>query len=244
MRSACKEICAALYKHEMPTQKECHICGERIGVASKTCQYCHAKQPYKQKLETRKKHLSHEWKTRQKKNSSVNKVYDASNLLLHKWEVLERYPALLLARRTSNGFTAECLCPWQMDTEEAKDAFDTIKSIYENLLNGDDKKSVSMGVDPETSASNSEETSDTQTSSLDHQDLSSNIKPDPTSDSVSSSSLITECPVHHEASSFPYKKILRERIREGHEEVLVQWHPCSGCGAEWKNTWEPKENIL
>lgn len=124
----------------MPTQKECHICGERIGVASKTCQYCHAKQPYKQKLETRKKQLSHEWKTRQKKNSSVNKVYDASNLLLHKWEVLERYPALLLARRTSNGFTAECLCPWQMDTEEAKDAFDTIKSIYENLLNGDDKK--------------------------------------------------------------------------------------------------------
>ncbi|XP_051986454.1 uncharacterized protein LOC127646682 isoform X2 [Xyrauchen texanus] len=52
-----------------------------------------------------------------------------------------------------------------------------------------------------------------------------------------------ECPMHKESTSFPYKKILRKRIREGHAEVLVQWHPCSGCGKKWKNSWEPRENF-
>ncbi|KAM7372055.1 hypothetical protein PAMP_009250 [Pampus punctatissimus] len=119
----------------MPTQKECHICKEKIGVASKTCQHCGAKQPYKQKLEKRKKEIAHDWKNRQKKNCSVNKVYDATHLLLHKWELLERHPILLLARRTTNGFLAECFCPWQMGTEDAKDALVAMKKIYESLLN-------------------------------------------------------------------------------------------------------------
>jgi len=34
---------------------------------------------------------------------------------LHKWELLERYPVLLLARRTTGSFVAECHCPWQME---------------------------------------------------------------------------------------------------------------------------------
>ncbi|XP_067426398.1 zinc finger protein 436-like isoform X1 [Thunnus thynnus] len=126
----------------MPTQKECHICKEKIGVASKTCQHCGAKQPYKQKLEKRKKKVALDWKERQKKNCSVNKVYDATNLLLHKWELLERHPILLLARRTTNGFLAECFCPWQMDTEDAKDALVNIKKIYESLLYGNVHKST------------------------------------------------------------------------------------------------------
>ncbi|RXN18987.1 RNA-directed DNA polymerase from mobile element jockey-like protein [Labeo rohita] len=54
---------------------------------------------------------------------------------LHKWQLLERYPVLLLARRTSNGFSAECFCPWKMETEDAEDAFVTIKRLYESLLN-------------------------------------------------------------------------------------------------------------
>lgn len=66
----------------MPTQKDCHGCKKKIGVASKMCRHCGAKQPYKQKLENKKKELSEGWKERQKKNSSVNKVYDATNLLV------------------------------------------------------------------------------------------------------------------------------------------------------------------
>jgi len=54
----------------------------KIGVASKTCPHCNAKQPYKKSLEKRKEKISLEWRNRQKKNSSVNKVYDATNLLV------------------------------------------------------------------------------------------------------------------------------------------------------------------
>lgn len=192
MQHSNRSLCFLL---QMPTQKECHVCKTKIGVASKTCGHCGAKQPYKQKLQNIKKKLDQTWKERQKKNSSVNKVYDATNLLvgggclfrstsimslknchlqyvsnlyftffsllsantlyqdfsqlevmchiciiilfqLHKWELLERHPLLLLARRTTNGFLAECFCPWQMDAEDAKDALVTIKRIYERLLNG------------------------------------------------------------------------------------------------------------
>lgn len=67
---------------QMPTQKECHACNKKIGVASQTCQHCGAKQPHKQKLEKQKKKIAQDWKDRQKKNCSVNKVYDATNLLV------------------------------------------------------------------------------------------------------------------------------------------------------------------
>ncbi|KAG7219709.1 hypothetical protein INR49_018872, partial [Caranx melampygus] len=55
-------------EEEMPTQKECIMCKKKIGVASRTCAHCGAKQPYKQKLENIKRKLSHGWKERQKKN--------------------------------------------------------------------------------------------------------------------------------------------------------------------------------
>ncbi|XP_040912700.1 uncharacterized protein LOC121194124 isoform X2 [Toxotes jaculatrix] len=327
----------------MPTQKECQDCKKKIGVASKTCGHCGAKQPYKQKLEKIKKKLAHGWKERQKKNSSVNKVYDATDLLLHKWELLERHPMLLLARRTANGFLAECFCPWQMNAEDAKDALVTIKRIYERLLNVSMPSRAAAGTG-ESPAADSEEPSAAETESPppDHHIVpahtaadsgseststpllspefdteltfvltpgsSSLAPPAPSSssqippvsppssltcpvssplrtpvvssclpssvsptlsassklsspvstqldtpDSVSSSWKRTqarrkldpsECPIHQGSTSFPYQKILGERIREGRAEVLVQWHPCSGCGEKWKNTWEPKENIL
>ncbi|XP_040005046.1 flocculation protein FLO11-like isoform X3 [Xiphias gladius] len=320
----------------MPTQKECHVCKKKIGVASKTCGHCGAKQPYKQKLEKIKKKLAHGWKERQKKNSSVNKVYDATNLLLHKWELLERHPMLLLARRTTNGFLAECFCPWQMNAQDTKDALVTIKRIYESLLNVTvpAEPAAEMGGPP---AADGEEPPATQTETpppdqhvlpantdstaapllrpeLDTEftfvlspgssslaspvPSSSQIPPDsspssltrpvssasptppvssslasPVSSALSVSSKLSspvstrldtpdslssswkraqarrkldpsECPIHQGSSSFPYKQILGERIREGRAEVLLQWYPCSGCGAKWKNTWEPKENIL
>ncbi|XP_051747512.1 uncharacterized protein LOC127511088 isoform X10 [Ctenopharyngodon idella] len=328
---------------KLPTQKDCHACKEKIGVATKTCPHCGAKQPYKQKLEERKKHLAQEWKDRQKKNSSVNKVYDATELLLHKWDLLERYPVLLLARKTNKGFSAECFCPWQMNSEETQDAFVTIKRQYERLLNVviADKLASSIGKTPETDITQTEITplenvcpSDpaseskplitpesetltpmpsssaspvpssfhsTQTrdvscttsptppvslpvvpplSPLTHPDfISSQSSPVssslssalPSAPTLSTCSKLTpvsieqstpdsesssrrkkrtrrkedtcECPMHKDSTSFPYKKILRKRIREGHAEVLVQWYPCSGCGAKWENSWEPKENI-
>ncbi|XP_051747502.1 uncharacterized protein LOC127511088 isoform X5 [Ctenopharyngodon idella] len=328
---------------KLPTQKDCHTCMERIGVASKTCPHCGAKQPYKQKLEERKKHLAQGWKDRQKKNSSVNKVYDATELLLHKWDLLERYPVLLLARRSIKGFSAECICPWQMKSVKTQDAFVTIKRLYESLLNVviADEPASSIGKTPATNITQTEITplenvcpSDpaseskplltpesetltpmpsssaspvpssfhsTQTpvvfcttsltppvslpvvpplSPLTHPDfISSQSSPVssslssalPSAPTLSTCSKLThvsieqgtpdsesssrrkkrtrrkedtcECPMHKDSTSFPYKKILRKRIREGHAEVLVQWYPCSGCGAKWENSWEPKENI-
>lgn len=51
----------------------------------------------------------------------------------HKWKLLDRHPLLLLARKTANGFLAECFCPWEMNAEDVKDALFKIKTLYENL---------------------------------------------------------------------------------------------------------------
>ncbi|KAF3836191.1 hypothetical protein F7725_028749 [Dissostichus mawsoni] len=132
----------------MPTQKVCQICKHKIGVASTKCRQCGANQPYKEKLSKQKEKVAQEWKAMQQKKHSVTKVYDATNLLniscffvsivfqLHKWKLLERHPILLLAKRGTNGFAADCLCPWQIETEDGENALLTIKRIYESLLNG------------------------------------------------------------------------------------------------------------
>ncbi|KAL3040783.1 hypothetical protein OYC64_011726 [Pagothenia borchgrevinki] len=120
----------------MPTQKVCQICKHKIGVASKKCRQCGAKQPYKEKLSKQKEKVAQEWKAMQQKKHSVTNVYDPTNLLLHKWKFLERHPILLLAKRGTNGFAADCLCPWQIETEDGENALLTIKRIYESLLNG------------------------------------------------------------------------------------------------------------
>ncbi|KAM3622221.1 uncharacterized protein V6R79_022095 [Siganus canaliculatus] len=118
----------------MSTQKVCLACKRKIGVASKTCQHCGDKQPYKNKLLKQKEKISQEWKEQLIRNSNINKVHDATDLLLHKWELLEQHPVLLLAKKTADGFVAECISPCRMDSEEAEDAFATIKGIYESLL--------------------------------------------------------------------------------------------------------------
>ncbi|KAK7163001.1 hypothetical protein R3I93_007137 [Phoxinus phoxinus] len=49
-----------------------------------------------------------------------------------------------------------------------------------------------------------------------------------------------ECQVHPRLKTFPYDKIIRNRMsKEGVKEVKVRWKPCSGCGMKWTDTWEP-----
>ncbi|KAJ8249428.1 hypothetical protein GJAV_G00234720, partial [Gymnothorax javanicus] len=127
---------SSLISQEMPTQKECVTCHQKIGVAAKTCPHCGAKQPYKTKLEKAKKKINDKWKNTQSKNHSVNKVYDSSNLLLHKWDLLERHPILLLAKRVGPCYVGECLCPREMNSPREKDALLAIQTIYETLING------------------------------------------------------------------------------------------------------------
>ncbi|TKS91149.1 hypothetical protein D9C73_025283 [Collichthys lucidus] len=125
----------------MPTQKVCSFCKENIGVATKTCKHCGTKQPAKERLEKKKEKFTAEWKERQKKNCSINKVYDATNLLLHKWNLLERHPVLFLSKKTKNGIVAEFLCPRDIEAEEeeVEDSLATMQQIYEKLLNGHDR---------------------------------------------------------------------------------------------------------
>ncbi|XP_062858541.1 mucin-2-like [Trichomycterus rosablanca] len=42
---------------------------------------------------------------------------------------------------------------------------------------------------------------------------------------------------------FHFEQILERRMNEGKAEVKVRWLPCSACGKDWDDTWEPASVI-
>ncbi|XP_072573217.1 uncharacterized protein [Paramormyrops kingsleyae] len=42
--------------------------------------------------------------------------------------------------------------------------------------------------------------------------------------------------------AFPIRSVVRERVRKGKAEILVDWEPCPICGKEWAHSWQPKDS--
>ncbi|KAK2910833.1 hypothetical protein Q8A67_002966 [Cirrhinus molitorella] len=53
----------------------------------------------------------------------------------------------------------------------------------------------------------------------------------------------SECMERLENNSFPYQRILKNRMKGGTIEVLVRWAPCTSCGIKWKDSWEPSSFV-
>ncbi|KAG7507890.1 hypothetical protein JOB18_048072 [Solea senegalensis] len=182
---------------------------------------------------------------------------DLGGLFLHKWELLERHPVLLLAKRTTGGFVAECFCLWQIDTEDAKDALATIKRIYEMTVATRAEETPAQSSEVPTTSRSSAPPVSTPCSPPVSTPCSPPVSypcsppvSTPCSPPVSTPSSSQQKKkegiqtlvgaVHQGSSVFPYKKLLKQRVREGCVEVLVQWQPCSGCGANGKTPGRPK----
>ncbi|KAM8766257.1 uncharacterized protein AB9X84_005527 [Acanthopagrus schlegelii] len=64
----------------------------------------------------------------------------------------------------------------------------------------------------------------------------------PASSSKNSKRLkLKECRKHRTQRVFMYESIVGKRVLNGKEEVKVRWTPCSKCGKEWDDTWEPAQ---
>ncbi|XP_051250679.1 uncharacterized protein LOC127360331 isoform X2 [Dicentrarchus labrax] len=48
------------------------------------------------------------------------------------------------------------------------------------------------------------------------------------------------CSYHSRLEAFPIRRVVKERLRNGKEEILVDWKPCPVCGKEWAHSWQPK----
>ncbi|XP_067313928.1 uncharacterized protein [Pseudorasbora parva] len=49
------------------------------------------------------------------------------------------------------------------------------------------------------------------------------------------------CSYHTRLEAFPIRSVVRERVRKGKGEILVDWQPCPVCGEEWAQSWQPKD---
>ncbi|KAI4811689.1 hypothetical protein KUCAC02_014566 [Chaenocephalus aceratus] len=51
-----------------------------------------------------------------------------------------------------------------------------------------------------------------------------------------------DCSYHTRLETFPIRSIIKERMRKGKAEMLVEWEPCPVCGKEWAHSWQPKNS--
>ncbi|RXN15708.1 early nodulin 2 [Labeo rohita] len=52
------------------------------------------------------------------------------------------------------------------------------------------------------------------------------------------------CSYHTGLGVYPIRSALKERVRKGQTELLIDWEPCATCGKQWTPTWEPKESFV
>ncbi|RXN34880.1 early nodulin 2 [Labeo rohita] len=53
----------------------------------------------------------------------------------------------------------------------------------------------------------------------------------------------SDCSYHTRLEAFPIRSVVRERVRKGKAEILVDWEPCPICGKEWAHSWQPKDSL-
>ncbi|XP_077102045.1 uncharacterized protein LOC143753536 isoform X1 [Siphateles boraxobius] len=51
------------------------------------------------------------------------------------------------------------------------------------------------------------------------------------------------CSYHTRLEAFPIRSVVRERVRKGKAEMLVDWEPCPVCGEQWAQSWQPKDSL-
>ncbi|XP_077051711.1 uncharacterized protein LOC143701905 isoform X2 [Siphateles boraxobius] len=53
----------------------------------------------------------------------------------------------------------------------------------------------------------------------------------------------SDCSYHTRLEAFPIRSVVRERVRKGKAEMLVDWEPCPVCGEQWAQSWQPKDSL-
>ncbi|XP_051553466.1 cortactin-binding protein 2-like isoform X2 [Myxocyprinus asiaticus] len=132
------------------SMKNCINCNMSFGVATKVCRACGVAQPMKQKLQNKIKKYDATWASTQRENRSISKLFDETNLLLHKWQQVGMYPLFLLGRKRGSKTVAECLCPITFNHPQCKEAQHTIRQIFVGLINAAHSPALSPVAQPPT----------------------------------------------------------------------------------------------
>ncbi|XP_051984266.1 uncharacterized protein LOC127644882 [Xyrauchen texanus] len=215
------------------SMKNCINCNMSFGVATKVCRACGVAQPMKQKLQNKMKKYDATWASTQRENGSISKLFDETNLLLHKWQQVGMYPLFLLGRKRGSKTVAECLCPITFDLPQCKEALIVIRRIFVGLINAAQLRTAELPAvqQPVTSS---------LCSTLPNLIISKDAQQEESEKLVS----YKDCTVHPAMDVFPYEEILEKRIRQDGEcEVLIRWAPCPGCGLKWSDSWELEDNL-
>ncbi|XP_056604455.1 uncharacterized protein LOC130420929 isoform X3 [Triplophysa dalaica] len=236
------------------TQKLCPGCNTLISVAFKTCPLCKQLQPYKTKVAKKRCNFQNkkaEWKKSIEKNNNRTVVLNSCHVMLDKLAALDFFPILLLGKKLKGKLVADAILGGDYVLDP--DLFQRVKLMYEAVLKihcQRQKKATSSTetTDPpeatSTSPPEATATSPPEATGIDITGSSEATRPQaqkaknrPRNEvhypvqqmEASKKKKKYECPEccrRVSQNNFDYSKVLKKRVREGTEEVLIRWVPC------------------
>ncbi|XP_056589920.1 uncharacterized protein LOC130409761 isoform X2 [Triplophysa dalaica] len=103
--------------------------------ADKVCKLCGEAQPMKRKLQKKIKKYDEAWASAPMENGNLNNLFDETNLLLHKWQLLGMYPLFLMGGKRRSKTVTQCMCPIKFKHPQNKEAQDIMRQIFVGLIN-------------------------------------------------------------------------------------------------------------
>ncbi|XP_056604458.1 uncharacterized protein LOC130420929 isoform X6 [Triplophysa dalaica] len=254
------------------TQKLCPGCNTLISVAFKTCPLCKQLQPYKTKVAKKRCNFQNkkaEWKKSIEKNNNRTVVLNSCHVMLDKLAALDFFPILLLGKKLKGKLVADAILGGDYVLDP--DLFQRVKLMYEAVLKihcQRQKKATSSTetTDPpeatSTSPPEATATSPPEATGIDITGSSEATRPQaqkaknrPRNEvhypvqqmEASKKKKKYECPEccrRVSQNNFDYSKVLKKRVREGTEEVLIRWVPCKTWLLEYAFVlglgWQPE----
>ncbi|KAI4806438.1 hypothetical protein KUCAC02_017263 [Chaenocephalus aceratus] len=247
------------------TKKTCPFCQNILFCAQKICAHCLKEQPKKLRLEKKLKRFDEKrggWVSGRKKNHNIASIKDEAIVLLEKLHAIGFKPVLLLGKETrKKDVKCEILTPRCTLTAYAQDYLDKIGTFYEYLCeeNNWQEAGTTESQVPETSTVEVLKTpppctiievgQEEQPQRDDMRRATTKEGPAVRTGSVRDTVLgprgkkkKSDCSYHIRLETFPIRSIIKERMRKGKAEMLVEWEPCPVCGKEWAHSWHPKNS--
>ncbi|XP_051250680.1 uncharacterized protein LOC127360331 isoform X3 [Dicentrarchus labrax] len=195
-----------------------------------------------------------EWVVGLKKNHNLASIKDEAIVLLEKLHAMGYKPVLLLGKETKTGATnCEVLTPRCELTLQAQNSLQKMGSFYESICEAYSSDLIrahaerALSLSPVQNAEEVENPKDLQTAeevenpkdlqAAEVQSRGSDIgtvlnprRKKKTSEApkhlpVRKKTQIN-CSYHSRLEAFPIRRVVKERLRNGKEEILVDWKPC------------------
>ncbi|RXN17428.1 MORC family CW-type zinc finger 3-like protein [Labeo rohita] len=229
------------------TKKICPFCQGILFCAQKVCSNCKKQQPVKQRLQKKLQQFDEkreQWVVGRKRNHNIASIKDEAIVMLEKLHAIGYKPVLLLGKETKKKKNkCEILTPRCTLSTYAKDFLQKIG--WDQDSSGSDAELITLHLTPcdplegqeeQAIIMEGEEEQAIVTEGQEEQAEQATITEGPKEQMNEGPRHMPKrkkpqknCSYHTGLEAFPIRSVVRERVRKGKAEILVDWEPCPIC---------------